>query len=171
MASDLSPGFSSTTHSGAIFSPCRTWRYVLLRCWGSADRPRVAFVALNPSTADERNDDPTVRRMIGFAQDWGYGGLYVLNLFAYRATDPQEMKAARDPVGPDNDEFLRSYHKLAARTVAAWGNHGRFKMRGALVASMLGPGSLWCFGKTGKKQPQHPLYMRKDCPLQRYSEA
>lgn len=158
-------------NSSAIFSPCRTWRYVLLRRWGSADSPHVAFIALNPSTADETTDDPTVRRMIGFAQDWGYGGLYVLNLFAYRATDPHEMKAARDPVGPENDKFLQVYHSMAARTVAAWGNHGRFRGRGAMVATMLGLRALWCFGKTGKKQPNHPLYLRKDCALKRYSEA
>ena len=79
----------------AVFSPCRTYRYALSRVW-AADKPYALFIGLNPSTADETLDDPTIRRCIDFAKRWGYGGLVMANLFAYRATEPSEMKAATD---------------------------------------------------------------------------
>jgi hypothetical protein len=85
--------------SGADFSPCRTWRYKLSRRW-SLTGPMIAFVGLNPSTADEIDDDPTVRRCIGFARRWGFSGMYMLNVFAYRSTNPRELRTATDPVGP-----------------------------------------------------------------------
>ena len=85
---------------GARFSESRTHRYALWRIWEKG-APMVMFVGLNPSTADETQDDPTIRRCIDFAKRWGYGGLYMLNIFAFRATNPKDMKAAADPVGPD----------------------------------------------------------------------
>ena len=81
----------------AVFSPCRTYRYALSRVW-AADKPYALFIGLNPSTADETLDDPTIRRCIDFAKRWGYGGLVMANLFAYRATDPAVMKRAAEPV-------------------------------------------------------------------------
>lgn len=144
---------------GAQFSDCRTWRYALWRTWRASDG-YVMFVGLNPSTADENNDDPTVRRCINFAKAWGYGGIYMLNLFAFRATDPREMKAAEDPIGPWNDSHLRAFHGAARRTIACWGVHGAFLERGDLVASMLG--GIYCLGVTKDGHPKHPLYLRAD---------
>ena len=92
--------------SGAIFSPCRTWRYTLTRDWLLGNGERVAFIGLNPSTADETLDDPTIRRCINYAKAWGYSGMTMLNLFGYRATDPEDMKAFREPIGPENDAHI-----------------------------------------------------------------
>ena len=91
---------------GARFSECRVWRYALWRTWDPARAPLV-FVGLNPSTADETQDDPTIRRCLGFARDFGCGGLHMLNIFAFRATNPDELRRTDDPVGPDNE---REFH-------------------------------------------------------------
>lgn len=88
-----------------IFSPCREYRYTLYREWAPGDKV-VMFIGLNPSTADEVNNDPTVRRCINYAKQWGYTGMYMTNIFAYRATDPNVMKAHPEPVGAENDHYL-----------------------------------------------------------------
>jgi hypothetical protein len=88
--------------SDAVFSEDRFYRYLLRRIWDS-DKPMIAFIGLNPSTADEINNDPTITRCITRAHDSGYGGIYMLNLFAFRATDPKVMKAFPRPIGPEND--------------------------------------------------------------------
>ncbi len=144
--------------SGAEFSPCRLYRYSLWRLWD--DRPKVAFIGLNPSTADETADDPTIRRCIGYASDWGYGGLYMLNLFAFRATDPKDMKAASDPVGPDNNLALTGHALTCAKTIAAWGNDGLYRARSAAVRAMLP--RLYCLGLNANGEPKHPLYLAKN---------
>jgi hypothetical protein len=126
----------------AVFSPDETWRYELRRVWDPT-RPSMAFVGLNPSTADARHDDPTVRRCINFAKRWGFGGLIMLNAFAFRAADPREMMAAADPVGPDNDS--------------------------AQVTPLLG--ELWALGKTKGDEPLHPLYVRGDTERIAYTRA
>jgi hypothetical protein len=155
--------FSDTC--GATLSPCRTYRYSLWRVW-EPDKGMVAFCGLNPSTADETVDDPTIRRCIGFARDWGYGGLYMLNLFAFRATDPKVMKAATDPVGPDNDATLVSYQKQGVLIVAAWGNDGVFKGRAQhVLKNVLVHGPVKCLGRTKDGCPKHPLYLPKTASL------
>ena len=106
--------------SGAGFSLCRTWRYKLWRRWSSAG-PTVAFIGLNPSTADELNDDPTIRRCIGFARHWGFGGMYVLNVFAFRSTNPRALRGAADPVGPRNNAALLTTCRRCDMVVACWG--------------------------------------------------
>lgn len=143
--------------STAIFSPCRTWRYSLTRTWDQSLKS-CAFIGLNPSTADERNNDPTVTRCINFAKRWGYGSLVMLNLFALRATDPKVMKAHGNPVGPDNDLFLKQQFCACAITIAAWGVHGRHLDRAEAVLDLLG-GPLWCVGTTKGGFPRHPLYV------------
>jgi hypothetical protein len=145
------------------------WRYALWRAW-DPDRPTVAFVGLNPSTADETLDDPTIRRCIGFAKSWGYGGLYMLNLFAFRATDPADMKAAADPVGPYNDEALSYRQSRCQLTVAAWGVHGGFKGRADHVLShVLVSDAVYCLGKTKDGFPKHPLYLPKTAALEDFN--
>lgn len=153
----------------AKFSPCRTWRYALYRGWDYFNilRGNVAFIGLNPSTADETKDDPTVRRCVNYAKVWGYGGMLMLNIFAFRATDPKEMKASLDPIGPENEKFLRLYHELAALTVACWGTHGAYLSRGAEVVNMLD--HLACFGITKAGHPKHPLYLRADLTPQSFT--
>lgn len=142
--------------TGALFSPCRTWRYSLWRIWDER-RNHAVFVGLNPSTADETIDDPTIRRCIQFAKDWGYGGLYMLNAFAFCTKDPKVMKTAADPVGPDNDFLLSQYSLSAGVTVAAWGNDGNFMGRAAKVREQLYNPHYLKLNKDGS--PAHPLYL------------
>lgn len=143
---------------GTVFSPCRTYRYTLWREWIGGEGYAM-FVGLNPSTADETQDDPTIRRCIAFAKAWGYGGVCMTNLFAYRATLPEVMKATSDPVGPDNDEYLRALAADAGVVVAAWGANGTHKGRDAEVRKLLP--ELHCLALTKDGHPGHPLYLRK----------
>lgn len=113
--------FASST---ARFSPCRRYRYELWRRWDVPTAPFAMFIGLNPSTADETADDPTIRRCIRFARDWGFGGLLMTNLFAFRATDPAVMKAEAEPVGPENSAIIQSNACNAGIIIAAWGVHG-----------------------------------------------
>lgn len=145
----------------AVLSGCGRYRYLLTRRW--ADDPAVTFVMLNPSTADATTDDPTIRRCIGFAKSWGYGSLNVVNLFAFRATDPRDLLAATDPVGPRNDAFLHDYLPVS---VAAWGAHKLAVARARQVMqAFAGRPLLWCLGVTKDGHPRHPLYVRADAPL------
>lgn len=148
--------------NSAIFSEDRIYRYLLLRKI-SKNGGRVLFVCLNPSTADESKDDPTIRRCIGFARYWGFSGLIVANLFAYRATSPEDLKKALDPVGPKNDDWLRAASSEADLTVVAWGNHGLFKERFVAVLPLLSNPK--CFGVTNLGMPRHPLYISRSNPL------
>jgi len=140
-----------------IFSECRKYRYTLWRAWDMLNPAYAMFIGLNPSTADETHDDPTVRRCIGYAKSWGYGALCMTNLFAFRATDPQDMKAAYSPVGLFNDVYLKQCAEDAGVVVAAWGTHGIHQNRGTIVMKML-PGLL-CLGVTKNGYPKHPLYL------------
>ena len=141
-----------------IFSPCRTYRYALWREW-IGGYGYAMFVGLNPSTADETQDDPTIRRCIAFAKAWGYSGLCMTNLFAFRATDPKDMKASADPTGPENDAHLLALADGAGVIVAAWGANGIHKGRDANVRNLLP--ALHCLALTKDGHPGHPLYLRK----------
>jgi hypothetical protein len=115
------------------------------------------FIGLNPSTADETVDDPTIRRCVAFAKAWGYGALCMANLFAFRATEPTDMKKAADPVGWENDAYLRRLAGEAGVVVAAWGTHGTYKGRDQSVR-LLVPG-LHYLRLTINGHPGHPLYL------------
>jgi hypothetical protein len=116
---------------------------------------------LNPSTADASNDDPTVRRCIGYAVEWSYGALVVGNLFALRSTDPERLYEHHDPVGPENDDHLRAMTESAETVIAAWGAHGNIRGRGREVATMLSP-DLSALDTTKEGHPNHPLYQPPD---------
>ncbi len=139
----------------AILSPCARYRYALARRWGPG--PAVAFVGLNPSTADAFADDPTIRRCVGFARAWGFDSLVMLNLFAWRATQPADMQAADDPVGPQNNYFLAAHAHMVDLVVAAWGAGGSFRGRDAEVRPMLP--RLHYLRLTKDGHPGHPLYL------------
>lgn len=144
----------------AAFSPCRKYRYLLWRRWGDDWASNFCmFIGLNPSTADEIRDDPTVRRCINYAKDWGYSALCMTNLFAYRATDPKVMLAIDDPVGPENDRYLIECSAKARVVVAAWGNHGQHMSRHDCLMQMIS--NLHCLRVTGIGMPGHPLYLPK----------
>lgn len=141
-----------------VFSPCRTYRYALWREWIGGEGYAM-FIGLNPSTADETKDDPTIRRCITFAKAWGYAGLCMTNLFAYRATLPRVMMASTDPVGPDNDAHLLELAADAGVIVAAWGTNGTHRARDAEVRKMLP--AMHCLALTKDGHPGHPLYLPK----------
>jgi len=144
--------------TSADFSPCRTYRYALWRTWGKA-KPYALFICLNPSTADETDNDPTVTRCIDFAKQWGFGGLCMANLFAFRATQPKDLKQAKDPVGDANDKWLSKLHRDAGLVVAAWGNDGKFLGRADEVTKQLP--NLYCLKINKSGEPAHPLYLKK----------
>jgi hypothetical protein len=152
--------------SGAMFSEDRRYRYLLWRCWNQDLAKAAIFIGLNPSTADETEDDPTIRRCIGFAKAWNCGGMFMLNLFAWRATSPKDLKRAADPVGPDNDQYLKTFASLIGPTVAAWGNHGAWRGRSLEVRKLIP--QLQCFGLTKQGEPKHPLYLPKSAQLVPY---
>lgn len=153
-----------TGESSARFSPCEGYRYELARTW-DVSKPRLTFVGLNPSTADAFQDDPTIRRIIGFARSWGCGALRMFNAFALRSTDPKGLLDVDDPIGPENDSALREDFESARarneRVVLGWGNPGILDMRGAIVAgwAIAYHGEPECFGLTQNGQPKHPLYL------------
>jgi hypothetical protein len=148
----------SDVKSSAVLSPDGVYRYRLDRVWGAG--PRVLFVMLNPSTADATQDDPTLRRCLGFARDWGYGSLTVANLYAYRATEPADLKRAVDPVGPECDYYLEQCAGEASLIVAAWGMHAH-PDRVQQVRHLLGP-EVMALAWTKAGQPRHPLYIKGD---------
>jgi hypothetical protein len=155
---------------GAVISPCGSYRYVLTRTWDEGLRP-ACFVGLNPSVADATIDDPTIRRMVGFARGWGCGGIRVVNLFAFRATDPKAMRAAADPEGPENDGHLREAAEQCHPVVAAWGAGGGFRARDVFVRQILSHVgvSVMCLGLTKDGYPKHPLYLKTETSLLPYA--
>jgi hypothetical protein len=153
--------------SGALFSEDREYRYKLWRRW-DVDLPTIAWIMLNPSTADETELDPTCRRCRGYAESWGYGELVVGNIFALRSTDPSQLYEHEDPVGPDNDDHLASICEEADKVVVAWGAHGDLLERGREVASSLDV-DLWALDTTQEGHPVHPLYQPKDAELERFA--
>jgi len=151
----------TTSDAGARFSRCRCWRTLLWRRWDPS-RPVANFLMLNPSTADELRLDPSCTRARVYVERWGFGGLIVTNLFAWRATDPNEMKAARDPVGQGNDRAILTAAREAKLLVCAWGNHGAHLERSRRVIALLrGAGvDLHVLKVNGSGEPAHPLYLR-----------
>lgn len=149
--------FSGLVFSGAEFSPCLKYRYELTRFWDGSNR-HAAFVMLNPSTADANEDDPTIRKCVGFARRWGYGGIRVYNVYALRATDPNELKRSDNPIGPDNDSWIR---RAASNeiVVAAWGTFRVHPDRAQHVLGLLNGASVHCLRVTKEGRPQHPLYL------------
>lgn len=150
--------------AGAHISPCGTYRYRLWRQWDTT-KPLLGWVMLNPSTADAQTDDPTIRRCKGFARDWGYGGIVVLNLFALRSTAPAALDDHPAPIGPDNDTELAGCIEQPV-TVMAWGAFAPRK-RAQVAARLLwdnytahpDTGRLAVLGWTASRMPRHPLYV------------
>ncbi len=146
--------------STAIYSDCERYRYALTRVWDD-EGGRVHFVMLNPSTATEVQNDPTVERCERRARALGFGGFRVTNIFAWRDTDPRKMRAAADPVGPDNDAAILDGTAWADRTICAWGTHGEHLNRGPYVHQLLLglDVPLYHLGLSKAGHPKHPLYI------------
>jgi hypothetical protein len=162
---------------GAVFDESRLYRYALWREWSELGMPLtggnasdiryVLFVGLNPSTADAETNDPTIRRCLGFARTWGYQAVVMVNLFAYRSTDPHVLRSVHDPVGRDTDLWLTVLADNAALAVACWGSFGLAQDRGAHVRQLLP--NLVCLGTTKDGAPRHPLYLAKTTKVIPYS--
>lgn len=152
----------------AAMSECGRYRYRLGRRW--AEGPELLFVMLNPSTADAEEDDPTIRRCIGFAKAHDCGGIQVVNLYAYRATDPRDLKAAGYPVGPDNDNHIKAALRAAGSVCVAWGDRARGLSRPGEVLDMIARiGSTpFCLAVTKHGLPSHPLMLAASLALQPY---
>jgi hypothetical protein len=149
---------------GALFDDARVYRYRLWREWAPG-AVRILWIMLNPSTADEVELDPTIRRCVGFTKRWGYGGIEICNIFALRSTDPLDLYGGWiDPIGRGNDETILSACKEASLIMAAWGVHGEFFNRGKAVEELLVNHGyeMKCLGTTKAGFPRHPLYVRGD---------
>jgi hypothetical protein len=170
--------------SGAVISECGKYRYSLTREWD--DGPRVLWIMLNPSVADASIEGPTIRRCIGFSQSFGrgngrdvseltafhvggFGSLEVVNLFAYRATDPKDMASAKargvDIVGPENGRHVREAATRASLVVAAWGADKLAPLRSVSIRKLVAPHELMALGKSKSGAPKHPLYLPSNSEL------
>lgn len=145
----------------AVLSTDREYRYTLTREWNEA-RDTLNVIGLNPSTADETQDDPTIRRCVGYAKRWGFGRLVMTNLFALRSTYPARLFEVADPIGPENDTYLLDEARKATAVLCAWGAHGEIHGRGSAVAKRLAIAKvlLNVFAFTQNGQPKHPLYLK-----------
>ncbi len=150
--------------NSALISDCGHYRYLLTR----GEEPRLAFIMLNPSTADAEDDDPTIRRCMAFAKREGANGIEVANLYALRATNPRALWKAAHPVGPENDRHLRDFAFRHRIIVCAWGANAQAG-RASDVMRLLRDGfapMLMCLGRTKARQPKHPLYLPADAALE-----
>lgn len=155
----------------AVLSPCGTWRYRLERP-GVAGGPPIAFVMLNPSTADAERDDATIRRVRALARGFGRGRIVVGNLYALRARDPKALRTHPDPVGPQNAAHLGALAREAGDVVCAWGAHADPARAAEAAALLAGAGArLWHLGLTRAGAPRHPLYVARDVRLLPYGPA
>lgn len=154
----------------AVISDCGAYRYLLRRVWDHK-KPRALFVMLNPSTADARKDDPTIRSCVRLVTALGYGSLEVVNVFGYRATNPKELTVAADPIGPDNEKIVMSAINRCDVVICAWGAHPMAErnttfLRGHIQSRRP---TAYCFGKTKGGAPKHPLYIKSGTELEAYN--
>jgi hypothetical protein len=151
--------------STASFSDCKKYRYSLWRSWDET-KPTAVFLMLNPSTADELTNDNTVERCQRRANSLGYGSLKVVNLFAFRSTDPQQLYLQADPIGPENDEAILKATTNAGIVICGWGTHGSFRNRGAQVVELLRRNGIKPYYLVLNKDgsPGHPLYVAYKVP-------
>lgn len=152
--------------SDALLSPCGTYRYWLSRRWDDS-RPLAVFVMLNPSEADAAEDDPTIHCCVRLAKREGFGGIHVVNLFAFRTPERERLPDQTDPVGPDNDRHIREATRLGAVTIVAWGEYVVLPDRPQQVLALLRKAGvrLKCIERLKGGQPRHPLYLRKEATL------
>lgn len=157
--------------SEAVYSDCEAYRYLLTRVWDPAGK-KALFVMLNPSTATEVQNDPTVERCERRARALGFGAFRVTNIFAFRATDPKVMRGVADPVGPANDAAIRDSLGWADQIICAWGSHGSHLERGPTVEALMRANTnrpLYHLGLTKKGHPKHPLYIGYDRQPERWT--
>lgn len=168
----LQYGPTPKTEKSALIDPTGTYRYLLTRVVPPSAR-RILWVMLNPSTADAFVDDATIRKIVGFSTRAGFGSIAVVNLFAFRSKEPQDLKraveAGKDPVGPECDRHLADEAIHAELVVCAWGAHGSYLGRDVVVRNLLRKyhtsAALRVLGLTKQGQPVHPLYQKNETPF------
>ncbi|XAK55451.1 DUF1643 domain-containing protein [Bacillus inaquosorum] len=143
----------------------RLYRY-MLDCEWDEELNKVTFIMLNPSIADTSECDKTLNRCVNFSKSWGYGGMIIVNLFAYISPHPQDLKKADNPIGENNNEYILEAVKMADKIILAWGNtlNGKvFNRRKKEVLELLKGHSHYCIKKTkDNKFPRHPLYLSSE---------
>lgn len=153
----------------AVLDKTKKYRYVLSRQWGPSNN-FVNFILFNPSTADQNKDDQTVRRCINLTKSWQkYDGCYITNLFAFRTRHPKILKKSKDPVGTENNKYLKKLVDQSKIVVIAWGIHGNFRNRDKEVLRLIGQKGLYCLEKTKFGHPKHPLTIRRNTKPMRYT--
>lgn len=154
----------------AVISECGRYRYSLYRKWAETELMPIMWVMLNPSTADGLADDPTIRRCVAFSKRWGFGAMFVGNLYAFRATNPANLPTGSEAIGPDNERHLYNMGTQSAKVICAWGAHVQHFPHIRQVGC---PGGYWHLGLTANRQPKHPLargksFVHYDYPLEEY---
>lgn len=156
---------------GAIISDCKYYRYSLWRLWDQSKRT-ITFIGLNPSTADAQEDDHTILKLIEYTKKWCFGGFYVVNLFAYRATDSKKIKQIIDPVGENNDDYIASAMEQSELVIAMWSNHGNYNGRADEVYEAIKHmNMIHCFKVNRTGEPAHPLMLSYDTQPVVYNRA
>ena len=140
----------------AVFSNDKRYRYQLKRIW-NIHLPLILFIGLNPSTANSKEDDRTTTRLIGFAKRWGYGGFTLCNLYAYCTPSPKKLFTVPNPIGIENDHWIKKSIKGSDRMVLIYGNHGQKNNRGQTVLKLIN--APYCIAISKLKMPKHPLYL------------
>ena len=153
----------------AVISDCGKYRYLLRRAWDDA-KPRVLYIMLNPSTADARQDDATIRSCVRLASGLGYGSMEVVNVFGWRATKPDELLTAADPCGPLNEVSVQLALARCDIPICAWGAWPPADAASAYIRNAIRAKrpAAFCFGKTKSGAPKHPLYIKSGTPLETY---
>lgn len=162
--------FNSNPKGMAVISICEKYRYWLERVWDT-EKPKVMFLMLNPSTADSNEDDPTIRRCIGFAKSWGYGSLCVGNIFAYRSTNPKALLTIEDPIGIETSNYLKKMAESSSMIVCAWGNSpiiNNLLKKFPAWQPLSGLTELHYIELSNDGTPKHPLYLKGDLLPQKY---
>jgi hypothetical protein len=155
--------------SGATFDSSETHRFVLWRSWAEQERGKmVMFIGLNPSTANQTKDDPTIRRVMGMAKSWGYNGIYMLNLFSFVSAYPEKIPHLELMHGK-NMHYLRQSASLSDKIVFAWGNFKKAQIAGRHVTEMFPDAYALHINKNGS--PKHPLYVKKDVQLIKFNQT
>ena len=153
----------------AVISDCGKYRYLLRRVWDH-EKPRALFVMLNPSVADSSIDDPTIRSCIRLSRGLGYGSFEVVNLFAWRATDPEDLAKAEAPIGPDQERITLGAIQRCDIPICAWGAHKMARGKGRRMVECIQSvrPAVFCFGKTKSGEPKHPLYIKSGASLEAF---
>jgi hypothetical protein len=150
----------------AVISDCGKYRYLLRRTWDHT-KPRALLIMLNPSTADAKLDDPTIRSCVRLLSGLHYGSMEVVNIFGWRATDPDELPKQADPIGPMNERIVAAAISRCDVVVCAWGANAMAARKSQYLCALIRsnkPG-IYCFGMTKSGAPKHPLYVKSGTPL------